>query len=78
MCIKSMETYTLKYKINVLSIPHLKEWAFRTINCNIQIFKSDRLQSHWQIFYLSFPHDLLPYEKKHPEVPGKSIAKYNK
>ena len=26
-----MATYTLSYKINVLSIPPLKEWAFRTI-----------------------------------------------
>ena len=30
MCIKSITTYTLNYKINVLSIPPLKEWAFRT------------------------------------------------
>ena len=31
MCIKSIATYTPSYKINVLSIPPLKEWAFRTI-----------------------------------------------
>ena len=30
MCIKSITTYTLNYKINVLSIPPLKEWTFRT------------------------------------------------
>ena len=32
---KSIEPYILNYKKNVLSIPPLKEWAFRTIICNI-------------------------------------------
>ena len=30
---KSIEPYILNYKKNVLSIPPLKEWAFRTIIC---------------------------------------------
>lgn len=34
MCIESITTYTLNYKINVLSIPPLKEWAFRTFVVN--------------------------------------------
>ena len=35
MCIKSMATYTLSYKINVLSIPPLKELVFRTIHVTV-------------------------------------------
>ena len=65
MCIKSMETYTLKYKINVLSIPHLKEWAFRTINCNKSIHACPRekgLSFHSQLSAMllcNFIHPLI-------------------
>ena len=35
---KSIEPYILNYKKNVLSIPPLKEWAFRTLFCNFKCF----------------------------------------
>lgn len=37
MCIKTISTYTLNCKINVLSIPPLKEWTFRTFTVMIQL-----------------------------------------
>ena len=41
MCIKSITTYTLNYKINVLSIPPLKEWAFRTCLVILSILRNE-------------------------------------
>lgn len=46
MCIKSITTYTLNYKINVLSIPPLKEWAFRTLICKRSKTEKFRLYYH--------------------------------
>lgn len=54
MCIKSITTYTLNYKINVLSIPPPKGVGFPHVDCNFITSIQTKFYIIIIIFYTSY------------------------
>lgn len=65
MCMFSISTYTLSLYF-VLSIPHLKEWAFRTYYSNL-VFRRIFSDEFYVISGLKTPNYLLIFRRKNRE-----------